>query len=356
MTGKLLELGRTCGGRYRVDNFLGEGGMQEVYAATDITLDRRVAVKVPKNTAAVRRFQRSAVLSAKVNHPNIAKTLDYLEPDGLFYLVEELVEGVNLSEFRQQAPRMDPYSTAHILHHLAKGVAASHHVGVVHRDLKPSNIMVDATFQLETIKITDFGIAKMAEQEMVEAAASEATITSSHTMMGALPYLSPEMIRKPKDASFPADVWALGAIAFELISGQKPFGGGLTAVPAILSGNIPEFPPHVTAKAQFRPLAQDIYAIIVRCLQTIPTARPSADELIAACENLCYQTAPRFTGRVKNYPNSAYGFIIPNNGGDPVFFHLESVYGEKPSINDRVWYAWFEGDPRKRAHPVIPLS
>jgi serine/threonine-protein kinase len=351
-----LLIAETYGNRYVVDRYIGEGGMQEVYAATDVTLERQVALKVPKNNAAERRFQRSAVLSAKVNHPNVAKTLDYFEQGGRYYLVEELIDGIDLSVLRARAPRLDPYTTARILHHLAKGVAASHHVDVVHRDLKPSNIMVDSRFQLEVIKVTDFGIAKMAEQEMAEAAVSDATITSSHTMMGALPYLSPEMVHKPKDAGCPADIWALGAIAFELLSGVKPFGGGLAAVPTILAAEMPDLPPHVVQKAQFRPLANEIYHVIGQCLKKDPASRPTADDLVAACENLCYQTALRWTGRVHNYAASTFGFIQPDGGGNPVFFHVDSVYGSRPAVGDRVWYARFNGAPRERAHPVVPLA
>lgn len=356
MTASLLVVADTYGGRYIIERAIGEGGMQEVYEAKDVILDRQVALKVPKNSAAERRFQRSAALSAKVNHPNVAKTLDYFEELGRFYLVEELIDGIDLAKLRSSVPRMDPYATACILHHLAKGVAASHHVDVVHRDLKPSNIMVDSNFQLDMIKVTDFGIAKMAEHEMAEAAGSEATITSSHTMMGALPYLSPEMVRKPKEAGCPADIWALGAIAFELLTGNKPFGGGLTAVPTILAAEIPPLPPHVIQKAQFRPLANEIYRVISQCLQKDPDGRPTADGLVAACEGLCYQTARRFTGIVRNYPASTFGFIHPDDGGDQVFFHIDSVYGGRPNVGERVWYARFDGDPRQRAHPVVQLA
>lgn len=355
MTARLLEAGRTYGGRYNVTAFLGEGGMQEVFSAVDTTLNRSVALKVPKNSAAIRRFQRSAILSAKVNHPNVAKTLDYFEQDDRFYLVEELVDGINLSQFRAKAKRMDPYSVAHIIHHLAKGVAAAHRVSVVHRDLKPSNIMVDATYQLNTIKVTDFGIAKMAEEELADAAGT-GTITSSHTMMGALPYLSPEMVQHPKEASLPADVWALGAIAFELLTGAKPFGSGLVAVPAILAGTVPVLPPSVLSRAQFRGLANQIYELVKKCLIVDPARRPTCDELVSLCEKLCYQTATRHVGRVARWHCSTFGFISPRMGGPDVFFHLESVFGDRPKEGDEVWYARFDGMPRMRAHPVVPLK
>ena len=338
------------GSRYQVLEKVGEGGMQHVYRATDKTLDRQVALKVPKNAAAERRFQRSAALSAKVSHPNVAKTLDYFEESGVFFLAEEFISGMDLSDFRQKVPRLDPYSVATVLHNLARAIRASHRVGVIHRDLKPSNIMVDGTYQLSTVKVTDFGIAKMAEHELAEAAESEATITSSHTMMGALPYLAPEMIRGPKNASFGADVWAIGAIAFELLCGVKPFGGGLAAVPAILS--LPSVPLPNDINVQFRPLVTDLHNLIIRCLEKEEANRPDAEQLVAECEKLCYQTPARCFGKVSNYKYT-YGFISEDGSGETIFFHPDSVYGPKPKVGEPVWFAKHAGDPRSRAHPVV---
>jgi serine/threonine-protein kinase len=159
--------------------------MQYVYLATDEVLERNVALKVPMDTKAGRRFKRSATVSAQVNHPNVAKTLDYLEHGKFPILIEEYIQGSDLFKtYITRTERLDPYLVAHIMHHLAKGVAASHHVGVVHRDLKPSNIMISGGISAHEIKITDFGIAKMAQEEMVEASES---ITNSQTAIGALP-------------------------------------------------------------------------------------------------------------------------------------------------------------------------
>ena len=139
--------------RYEILGFIGEGGMQQVYRALDLVLRREVALKVPKNSSAQKRFKRSAVVSAKVNHPNVAKTLDYIETDLSPYLIEEFISGKDLKEgLLQQLGIVDPYLTAKILHHLAKGVAASHNAGVIHRDLKPSNIMFTGEFNLSEIK------------------------------------------------------------------------------------------------------------------------------------------------------------------------------------------------------------
>lgn len=356
MKGLLLKSGDMIGGRYEIGNFLGAGGMQEVYLARDRVLERDTALKVPKNAASERRFQRSAILSAKVNHPNAAKTLDYVEEGDRFYLIEEFISGRDLSKIRTRMPMMDPYLVAHILHHLAKGIAASHHVGIVHRDLKPSNVMLSGDFSFKVVKITDFGIAKMAHAEFEEVAEKgEDSLTSSSTVMGALPYLSPEMISSPKTADKPADVWAAGAMAYELLTGQKPFGRGLQAVEKIRREPLPELPPVCLEKTQFRPLVQEIYSIVKKCLEKEASERPTADQLIQSCEMLCYPDCVRSIGRVGYQPeHRRWGFVsvFPED----VFFHVASVYGGVVSVGDEVCYTPFPGNPKPRAHPVIKLA
>jgi serine/threonine-protein kinase len=226
------QIGEKIAYRYQIKGFVGEGGMQYVYCAWDSILNRYVALKTPKNLSAEKRFHRSAIVSAKVNHPNIAKTLDYLEENERPYLIEELINGQDLSKaILSKVDFLDPFLVARLFHHLSKGLAASHHAGVIHRDLKPTNIMVNGAFQLTDIKITDFGIAKMAEDEIVEAAeGGEDTISASATAVGALPYMAPEAIDTPRDVGLKADIWSLGAMMYELLTGSKPFGKGLKAV------------------------------------------------------------------------------------------------------------------------------
>lgn len=350
----LHAVGDQIGGRYEVTGFLGEGGMQEVYAARDLVLERAVALKVPKNNAAERRFKRSATLSAKVSHPNAAKTLDYIDGDARPYLVEELIEGQDLYRLRERLPIMDPYLVAHVLHHVARGVAASHHVSVVHRDLKPSNIMLSAGLAFDVIKVTDFGIAKMAEEELAVAAeGGEESITGSQTMMGALPYLSPEMIKTPRSTGTAADVWAIGAICYELMTGTKPFGTGLLAVPKILAGTYAPLPTSLR-KPQLNGLLSDVFALIERCLVVDPAARVSADDLVQGCGKLCYPPSGRREGVVSGMPYGSWGFIDADGGS--VFFHTDSVYGPSVSTGDRVCFADFPGDPQPRAHPVVKLT
>lgn len=343
------------GGRYRIDSFVGEGGMQFVYRAHDLVLDRRVALKTPKNASAEKRFHRSAVVAAKVNHPNVAKTLDYLETDDRAYLVEEYVGGTDLAQaLLGQAYYLDPYLAARVFHHMAKGLAASHHVGVVHRDLKPSNVMIDGGFQLRAIKITDFGIAKLADEELTEAAEGGGdSITGSRTAVGALPYMAPEAIETPRQVALSADIWSIGAMMYELVTGMPPYGTGLKAVRAIMEAAAPQFPTFVSSNAQFAPLSKSIADLIVKCLAKDPQKRPTADQLVGHCSQLYYPIVERHTGTVRDIKYKAWGFI--NVDGADVFFNFDSVYGTRPVLNDRVMLSKFPGGGAHRAHPVVKL-
>lgn len=328
--------------------------MQEVYRAHDEVLDRIVALKVPKNTSAQRRFKRSAVLSASINHANAARTLDYFETTARPYLIEEFIDGQDLSKVRDRLPVMDPYLVAHLLHHIARGVAASHHVDVVHRDLKPSNIMIAPGLGFDVVKVTDFGVAKMAEEEIGSAAeAGGESITGSKTMVGALPYMAPEMIETPRSTGTAADVWSVGAICFELVTGEKPFGSGLAAVPKILAGKLPPVPGHLR-KPQFDGLLTDLLGLIGKCMIVDPSLRLSADDLVMACGSLCYPPCSRREGTVARMPVGTWGFI--DAGNESVFFHSDSVHGGRVSIGDSVCFADFPGEPCSRAHPVVKLE
>ncbi len=345
-----------AGGRYEVTGFVGEGGMQFVYKAIDIVLNREVALKTPKNLSAEKRFRRSAIVAAKVNHPHVAKTFDYFETEERPYLVEELVHGADIEKaVLEKMSTVDPYLVAKIFHHLAKGLAASHHVEVVHRDLKPTNVMVSGDFQVDAIKITDFGIAKMARDELVEAAeGGNETITGSQTAVGALPYMAPEAIDTPRDVSYPADIWSIGAMMFEILCGEKPFGSGLRAVHKIIEAEFPKVPKFITKNPQFSPLSEKLIEIIKACLQKDPAARPSADELVERCGTLCYPVSERCEGMVKLIKFNSWGFI--SKPIRDVFFHFDSVYGERPKVGDKVLFSMFSGGGAARAHPVIKMK
>lgn len=354
MTGP-LNIDEVIDERYQIINFIDKGGMQFVYKANDLILNRLVALKTPQNVSAEKRFNRSAIVAAKVNHPNVAKTLDYFEIDKRQFLVEELIEDGDLEKsVLQKVKYVDPYLVAKIFHYLAKGLAASHHVGVIHRDLKPTNVMVVGGIQVHGIKITDFGIAKMAEAELVEAAGDLQGSMTNSTVVGALPYMAPEAIATPKEVGKPADIWSLGAMMYELLTGSKPFGSGLIAAHKIVEANSPEFPTFITINAQFSFLSTRLIDIILSCLQKDTASRPTADQLVECCGTLCYPTTERHIGTVRDIKYNAWGFI--SNQNPDVFFHLASVYGESPVPGSSVWFSKFPGEPYCRAHPVLCLK
>ena len=342
-------------GRYKIIDYVGEGGMQIVYSSTDLILKRNVAIKTPKNDSAKKRFKRSAIVSARVNHPNVAKTLDYLEDNNRQYLVEELIEGSDLDKALLKITKcLDPYLAARVFHYLAKGLAASHHSGVIHRDLKPTNVMVTGGFELESIKITDFGIAKMADEEIAEAVeGGEESISASATVVGALPYMAPEAIDTPREVGKPADVWSIGAMMYEILAGSKPFGIGLRAVSKIQEAKPPAFPTFMTSNPQFSSLSNELIKIILQCLQKDPSVRPTADALVEQCGNLCYPVEFRYIGIVREIRHNAWGFITVD--GRDVFFHMDSVYGDRPKQGDSVMLSKFRGGGASRALPVVKI-
>ncbi len=343
--------------RYVVKGWLGAGGMQYVYLANDRLFNRDVALKTPKDDGGERRFRQSAVMSAKVNHSNVAKTLDYFElPDARPYLVEEQVAGLDLQQVMGRGLSYLPPSTcARILHKLAKGLAASHYVEVVHRDLKPSNIMISGGLAFDEVKITDFGIAKLAEGEIGAWALDKGAGTSSKTVLGAIPYMSPESIEAFNVASKPSDVWAIAAVVYELLSGNLPFGNGLKSVANILHATPPPSPSQINA-VQFKPLGSELYRLLLRCFQKQPELRPTADDLVRECEMLCYSVDKYETGIISRIQNAYTGFIAPERGKGLMYFR-QNFYGAfEAKAGTPLWFGRHHGDPSDRAFPVVCLK
>lgn len=359
MKSRLLHsAGDLIGERYRVVRFLGEGGMQEVYLARDLNLNRDVAVKTPKNTSADKRFQRSAVVSARVNHPNVAKTLDYVSDEDTQYLVEEFIDGLDIKRgILEPFCAIDPSLVAKIFHHMAKGLEASHRAGVVHRDLKPSNVMFAGGPEVHELKITDFGIAKMAEDEIDDAImGGDESITASKTVMGALPYMAPELFRSQGGAGMASDVWSVGAMIYELLMGDPPYGRGRDAFMLMMQAPLPDRPIRFQQRVQFAPLVDDLADIVISCLNPDPSFRPTALELAARCADLCYTVSERKFGEcVYIHQSGAFGEIRDEDGGK-VFFNNKSVYGPNLTIGSKVCFSCFPGHPNPRAHPVVILN
>ncbi|MER8731243.1 serine/threonine protein kinase [Mesorhizobium sp. M1227] len=335
--------------------------MQDVYLATDQLLETDVALKTPQIGQQERRFSQSAIVAARVNHHNVAKTLDYVEEGGRLFLIEEYVPGETLEEKLNRFGVVDPHLGARVLHHLSKGVAASHRAGVVHRDLKPSNIIAEAGVNLHQLKITDFGIATLTEEIFNEAAKDgDLTRSTSGTIRGALPYMAPEMMfRSPGDhPGQAADIWSLGALMFRLLTGEYPFGVYLEAAVNVRNKNRKSWPVFMVQNPQYEPLATELKATIERCLEYDPSGRPTADQLIVMCDELCYIDVHRSDGKVTNFIQNGYsGFATGADGA--VFFSMESAYGPKRpglSKNNHICYCMFPGNPRHRGHPVIVIG
>lgn len=356
--------GFLVGGRYRLDKVVGQGGMQQVWAATDLSLERNVAVKVPIVDGAKKRFAQSARLSARVRHANVASALDYLDDDGEFY-VEELIDGIDLQEcIDQNFPRLDGETAAHVLHHLAKGLAASHKVDVLHRDLKPSNVMVSRDLSFSTVKITDFGIAKLAESEMergTEEINAGRTQGLSSTMLGAIPFLAPEVLRKNRSGAppigKPSDVWSIAAMGYWLLSGEHPFGTGFEAVPGIFEARANPWNAALTANPVTADLVRKLQMIIDRCFKLNPSDRPNIDDLVGEFSQLGYLSSARESGVVVGKGDYGGVWWGRSSAEEPVMLHqAEVMAGGSLKIGSRVNYVSTPGQPYPRAVAILILK
>lgn len=225
-------LPRTIDHKYRIEQLLGRGGMGAVYRARDMRLDRAVALKVVRaellgDPEARLRFRREAQIVARLQHPSIVAVYDYgTLPDGGAYLVMELVKGEDLRQVLQRQPRMPLDRTLRVLETVCAAIQAAHDEGVLHRDLKPENILLPSAGVVA--KVLDFGVAKVVDRDddqRLLSAAAPTLVTAPGLIIGTPAYMAPEQFRGLEpDAR--TDVFSLGAIAFEMLSGTLPFGRG----------------------------------------------------------------------------------------------------------------------------------
>jgi len=270
-------------GPYEIKAPLGAGGMGEVYRARDARLERDVALKVlPEDATADperrRRFEREARAVAALDHPHVLAVHDVGTDEGVAYVVFELVEGETL---RQRLVRgaLPPRKAVEYAVQLCRGLAAAHARGVLHRDLKPENVILTRDGSL---KILDFGLAKLALGPEGAAGTSLSTATSPGILMGTIGYFSPEQARgQPADAR--SDVFAVGVVLYEMLAGARPFRGetGAEALAALLK----EDPPELVSPAG--PVPPSLDRIVRRCLEKDPEDRfQSARDVAFALEAL----------------------------------------------------------------------
>ncbi len=212
-----MMMGKRISGRYKILDMIGGGGMANVYLAHDMILDRNVAVKMLRldltnDEEFIRRFRREAQSATSLNHPNIVNIYDVGEEDDLYYIVMEHVDGQTLKQYILQNSSLQVEKTINIMRQLTSAISHAHQNHIVHRDIKPHNILIDAN---GTVKITDFGIAM---------ALSATSITQTNSVLGSVHYLSPEQARGGM-ANKKSDIYSLGIVMFELLTGRLPFSG-----------------------------------------------------------------------------------------------------------------------------------
>ena len=201
-------------------HLIGQGGMGAVYCARQISLNRLVALKIIKPEAKhqkdfAERFLREAQALAHLSHPNIITVHDFGQNDDLYYFIMEYVDGINLRQMLK-AGKLAPQQALEIVPAICDALQYAHDKGVVHRDIKPENILVDTEGH---IKIADFGLAKLLDKKT-----SGPTLTQAHQVMGTMHYMAPEQFERPLDVDHRADIYSLGVVIYELLTGELPLG------------------------------------------------------------------------------------------------------------------------------------
>ncbi len=254
-------------GRYRIVRRLGQGGMARVFLAQDESLHRQVAVKVLADRHSddphfIERLQREARAAARLNHPNIVQVYDQSQTAGMSYIVQEYVEGETLKDLIRRESPIEPRRAITIALQILAALRVAHQQGVIHRDVKPQNILVQSDGK---IKVADFGIASAGDTEMTEAG----------SIVGTAQYLAPEQARG-LSVGPPADLYAVGIVLYEMLSGRVPFEG--EAAVTVAMRHVQEAPEALTDRNPLVPVALE--SVVMRALSKDPTQRyQSADEM-----------------------------------------------------------------------------
>jgi hypothetical protein len=252
---------RTVDNKYRIEQLLGRGGMGAVYRARDVRLDRLVALKVVRadllgDPEARRRFRREAQIVARLQHPSIVAVYDYgTFADGGAYLVMELVRGEDLRHMLQREGRLEAAEAMQILTAVCAAIGTAHREGVLHRDLKPENILLPSGGA--AAKVLDFGVAKLVtddrapdgQESGISTAQAPTALTAAGMIIGTPAYMAPEQF-KAVDADPRTDVFSLGVVAYEMLSGELPFGRGTLAdVVLAQARGVPPMPAELVPQA-----------------------------------------------------------------------------------------------------------
>ena len=299
--------------RYQPIEQIGTGGMATVWKARDTLLGRFVAVKrllphLAGDPEAAERFKREAQAAARLSHPGIVTVFDTGEdPDGPF-IVQELVEGTTLAAHLAQSGPLGPEPVVDIVSQVAAAVDHAHGLGVIHRDIKPTNLIIEADGR---VRLADFGIARTVDDP--------ATITSSGELVGTITYLAPEILAG-QPATAASDIYSLGAVTFELLSGQPPYQAPTPAalLEAVRSGEIPDLhgvaPDQMAIAVSYamakdpvsRPETANAFAatltgsatMVMAATPMVPPVKPGSEEPTVVTGRTSSPPPPPATGRV----------------------------------------------------------
>jgi serine/threonine protein kinase len=223
MAESAVSAGHVLVGRFRLETKLGSGGMGTIWRAQHLVLNAPVAVKVIDRTAVpdeetLARFMREAQSAAALRSPHVVQILDYGVDGKVPFMAMELLEGENLAQRIKRVKRLTPHDTARVLSHIGRAMGRAHEAGIVHRDLKPENVFLVKNEDEEIAKVLDFGVAKVEQHSL-----AEGTRTRTGSILGTPFYMSPEQAQGNRTVDSRTDLWAMGVIAFECLTGKRPF-------------------------------------------------------------------------------------------------------------------------------------
>ena len=293
--------GKLIKGRYNVISKIGEGGMGSVYLAEQVSIGRKVALKVLQGNYAsddefIGRFRREARLAASLNHRNIVTVYDFDQGnDGSLFLAMEFLQGDKLSEVIRRDGALDIGRAVRLGLQIAEGLAAAHRAGVIHRDIKPDNVMVVGPRGTEDVKLMDFGIARMMDTGTM------GNLTRPGMIMGTPAYMAPEQA-EGADVSEKTDIYALGIVLYEMLSGSVPFKASTPS--AVLIKQLQEAP------APLRKIRREIPAalerMVMQALEKKPQKRPrDMPEVVHELQKIAATTTP-----VEDVPKTIMGTMV----------------------------------------------
>jgi serine/threonine protein kinase len=272
--------------RFKLIRLIGSGGMGKVYEAEHVRIMRRVAIKILRDSEAenpemVQRFRQEAMSASKIGHPGIVEILDFgTAPNGALYMVMELLKGGgDLSEVLASSGPLSAERLVTLLGSACEALEAAHKVGIIHRDLKPENLFLTQDENgRERVKVLDFGLAKMSDLERPRGDGQR--LTKTGMIFGTPKYMSPEQARG-RSADARSDVYAMGIIAYELLTGKPPFDGGTFL--GVLAAHLGDAPPSIRLKRLDIP--DTLEAVVLAALEKEPDNRPQS---MAALANQMY--------------------------------------------------------------------